>query len=287
MLKPLIRRIKRIYAVRFLMETVRRFNKDQGAVLAGYIAYASMLSVFPFLIFGFSLAGLLIGDAESERALTWLFDTVPEHVAKTLEPVLLEVIGGGRRGIVTVSAIGTIYAASNGVQAIRIGLDRAYDIETPRNFVLNRLVSIGIVLIGFVVFGALALLIIFAPLVFQIAETWSGYQIPRVADLVRYLIGAAVLYGTLWLMHRTLPARPMGWKRLWPGLLTSLVMWGLLGTAMSVYVANTPTYTLTYGTLAGVIVTLLFFYLTGVSIIFGAEVNATINFGLPPLEEDE
>lgn len=287
MFRPLQRKIKRNYAVRFVLETVRRFNQDQGAVLAGYIAYASMLSVFPFLIFAFSLAGLMIEPVQSERALNWVFDNVPDHVARTLEPVLLEVLAGERRGIVTISAIGTIYAASNGVQAIRIGLDRAYDIETPRNFVVNRLVSIGIVLIGFAVFGILAMLIIFAPLAFQLVEAWTGYQIPRSVDIVRYLIGAGVLYVTLWFMHRTLPARPMGWKRLWPGLVASLVMWGLLGTAMSVYVANTPTYTLTYGTLAGVIVTLLFFYLTGVSIIFGAEVNATINFGLPPLEDDE
>lgn len=286
MFKPILKRIKRLSAVRFLMETIRRFNYDQGAVLAGYIAYAAMLSLFPFLIFAISLAGVLIGDAESQKAAALLFDAVPEHVARTLEPVLLEVLGNDRRGIVTISAIGTIYAASNGVQAVRIGLDRAYDIDTPRNFLLNRLVSIGIVIVGFFVFGALALLIIFAPLAFQITEAITGYQIPLIADLVRYLIGGALLYASLWLMHRTLPARPMGWKRLWPGIMVSLVMWGLLATAMSVYVANTPTYTLTYGALAGVAVTLLFFYLTGVSIIFGAEVNATINFGLPPLEEE-
>ena len=284
--KRLIRAIKQIYVVRFLLETIRRFNEDQGAVLAGYIAYAAMLSLFPFLIFAISLAGVLIGDAESQKAAALLFEAVPEHVAKTLQPVLQEVLGNERRGIVTISAIGTIYAASNGVQAVRIGLDRAYDIDTPRNFVLNRLVSIGIVILGFFVFGALALLIIFAPLAFQITEAITGYQIPLVADLVRYVIGAALLFSSLWLMHRTLPARPMGWKKLWPGVVVSLVMWGLLATAMSIYVANTPTYTLTYGALAGVAVTLLFFYLTGVSIIFGAEVNATLNFGLPPLEEE-
>ena len=151
---------------------------------------------------------------------------------------------------------------------------------------MNRLVSIGIVLTGFVVFAALALLIIFAPLAFKTVEYVTGYKIPLIADVVRYMIGAGLLYGTLWLMHRTLPARPMGWKKLWPGILTSMLIWGLLATAMSIYVALTPTYTVTYGALSGVIVTLLFFYLTGVAIIFGAEVNATLNFGLPPLEEE-
>lgn len=286
-MKAFFKTLKRLTAVRFLMETVRRFNEDQGAVLSGYIAYASMLSAFPFLIFAISLAGLLIGDEQAQKAVALLFDAVPEHVARTLEPVLLDVLNQERKGILTISALGTIFAASNGVQAIRVGLDRAYDIETPRNFVVNRLVSIGIVLIGFMVFGALAMLIILAPLAFQITEALTGYQIPIIADIVRYVIGAALLYSTLWLMHLTLPARPMGWKRLWPGILTSLLMWGILATAVSIYVALTPTYTLTYGALAGVVVTLLFFYLSGVAIIFGAEVNATLNFGLPPLKEDD
>lgn len=283
----LYRRVRRTAPVRFLIETIRRFNEDQGAVLAGYIAYASMLAMFPFMIFAMSLAGLVIGDEQSARAVALLFDAVPEHVARTLEPALLEVLNDERRGILTLSAIGTLYAASNGVEAIRIGLDRAYDIEAPRHFLMNRLVSLGIVFTGFAVFGALAVLIIFAPLAFQIAEAVTGEKIPLIADFVRYLVGALLLYGMLWLMHLALPARPMGWKRLWPGLLTSIVIWGLLATAMSIYVANSPNYTLTYGALAGVIVTLLFFFLTGVAIIFGAEVNATLNFGLPPLEEEE
>ena len=116
-------------------------------------------------------------------------------------------------------------------------------------------------------------------------ELVTGEKIPLIADLVRYMPSVqALLYATLWFMHRTLPARPMGWKRLWPGIVTSILIWGLLATAMSIYVALTPTYSVTYGALSGVIVTLLFFYLTGVAIIFGAEVNATINFGLPPLK---
>ena len=75
------------------------------------------------------------------------------------------------------------------------------------------------------------------------------------------------------------------WKRLWPGILFSMVLWVLLATAMSVYVSNSPNYALTYGALAGVVVTLLFFFLTGVSIILGGEVNAVVNFGVPPIEE--
>lgn len=262
-------------------EIVRRFNEDQGAVLAGYIAYAAMLAGFPFLIFTITLAGQIIGESYSAEAVDVLFNAVPVHVAETLKPVLMEVIGQDRGGILTVALLGTIYAASNGVEAIRIGLDRAYDVESPRNFLLNRLVSIGFVFIGFIVFGTLAVLIIFAPLAFRLLEDLMFIDIPASADIARYLVGGLLLYAILWLMHHILPARTMRGMRTWPGIFASIVIWVLAATGLSIYLAFSPTYAITYGALAGVIVTLLFFYLTGVAIIFGAQVNAVVNFGMP------
>ena len=279
------KRVLNSLAWRFALATVNRFNKDQGAVLAGYIAYASMLASFPFLIFTITLAGALIGARYSEEAVRVLFESVPQHVAQTLEPVLFEVIGEDRGGVLTLAALGTLYAASNGVEAIRTGLDRAYDVETPRNFVMNRLVAIGFVLIGFLVFGTLAVLIIFAPLAFRLIEDLTAVDIPASADIARYVIGGTLLYWFYWLMHRVLPARNMRRMTVWPGIFTSMLLWVLLATALSVYLAFSPDYAVTYGALSGVIVTLLFFYLTGVAIIFGAEVNAVVNFGLPKADK--
>ena len=274
------KRIAQTRAWRFSSEVIRRFNQDQSAVLAGYIAYASMLAGFPFLIFTLTLAGEIIGARYSAEAIAALFDAVPAHVAQTLQPVLEEVIGVDRGGVLTIAALGTIYAASNGVEAIRIGLDRAYDIESQRNFVMNRLVSVAFVLIGFLVFGCLAILIIFAPLAFRLIEDLTTLDIPASADIGRYLVGGGLLYGMLWLMHRYLPARRMRYMRIWPGIVLSMLIWVLLASALSVYLAFAPSYALTYGALSGVIVTLLFFYLTGVAIILGAQVNAVINFGI-------
>lgn len=266
---------------RITAEIVRRFNEDQGSVLAGYIAYAAMLSGFPFLIFTITLAGQIIGQGYSNQAVAWLFDAVPVHVAQTLEPVLKEVISTDRGGVLTLALLGTIYGASNGVEALRIGLDRAYDVETPRNFFFNRLVSVGFVFIGFVIFGTLAVLIIFAPLAFRLVEDLTYIDVPASADVARYSVGALLLYYMFWLMHRILPARNMRGMLIWPGIMTSMVLWVLLATALSIYLAYSPTYAVTYGALAGVIVTLLFFYLTGMAIILGAQVNAVVNFGLP------
>lgn len=280
-----MKRILNSLPCRFVVETVRRFNEDQGAVLAGYIAYATMLSGMPFLIFAISLLGVVLGPEDSAYAVDAIFKAVPEHVARTIEPVLEEVLLNDRGGIFTLAILLTIYAASNGVGAIRIGLDRAYDIDRPRNFVLNRLIQLAFVFVGFFVFGLLAVLIIFAPLVFQLIEAWTDYSVPAAADIARYLIGGSLLYGLLYAMHFILPALPMHRKKLWPGILVSMLIWVLLASLMSLFLAWAPTYTLTYGALTGVIVTLLFFYLTGVAIIFGAQVNAVINFGIPEPQE--
>ena len=263
----------------FLCAAVTRFNRDLGSVLAGNIAYSLMLAVVPFLIFATALTGFIVGAAESQIALDALFSAVPQHVAETLKPVLLEVIGERRGGLLTLSALATIWAASNGVEAVRIGLDRAYDVDDARHVALNRLISIGVVLTGFAIFTVLSALIVFAPLVFRLIEQWTPIDIPAGADLVRYIMGLTVLAAALWPMHRLLPSRPMRGLRLWPGVLASVAIWGAAATGLSIYLAYAPSYTVTYGTLAGVIVTLLFFYLTGVALIFGAEVNAVVNAG--------
>ena len=261
----------------FLWTVIRRFNQDQGSVLSGYIAYSLMLSLMPFLIFATALTGFIVGVEESQTALNALFAVVPEHVAQTLEPVLLEVIGQRRGGILTVSALGAIWAASNGVEAVRIGLDRAYDVDAARHVALSRLISVGVVLLGFLVFTVLCTLVIFAPLVFSLIERWTDIRVPLGIDILRYLIAAAVLSVSLYGMHRVLPSRPMSGFRLWPGILASVVIWAVVATGLSLYLAYSPSYAVTYGALAGVIVTLLFFYLTGLALIFGAQVNAAVN----------
>ena len=261
----------------FLRAVYRRFAEDEGTVIAGYIAYSAMLAGMPFLIFTVSLAALLIGEAGADEAVNALFEAVPGHVAQTLEPVLREVIGTRSGGIATLSLLGAIWAASNGVEAIRIGLDRSYDVVAGRSFVLRRVVAVVFVFVGFFTFAALAVLIIFAPLIFRLLDFYTGFEVHASAGLARYGVGAAMLIGFLWAAHRVLPSRNMTGFRLMPGIVVSVVLWGLLATAMSVYLAHAPSYTLTYGALAGVIVTLLFFYLTAIAIIFGAEVNAVLN----------
>jgi membrane protein len=150
-------------------------------------------------------------------------------------------------------------------------------VDDARHVALNRLISVAVVLTGFMVFSVLCILVIFAPLVFGLIERWTDIRIPLGVDVLRYILAAAVLAASLYGMHRFLPSRSMRGLRLWPGIVASVVIWAVVATGLSVYLAYSPSYAVTYGALAGVIVTLLFFYLTGLSLIFGAQVNAAVN----------
>jgi membrane protein len=261
----------------FCVAVVNRYIEDEGWVLSGYLAFSGLLALIPFLIFATALTGYVIGEEGGDAVLKALFDAVPDHVARTLEPVIYEVAGQRRGGVLTISALGAIWAASNGVEALRVGFDRAYDVEAYRHIAFSRLIAIGIVIVGFFIFIVLSVLIILAPIVFALVEAWTRADIPFEADVLRYALGFLVLALSLWAMHWILPSRRMRGLKLWPGILTSVLTWILAATLFSWYLSYAPSYALTYGTLAGVVITLLFMYLTGAIIILGAEINAIVN----------
>jgi membrane protein len=263
--------------LRALWDALDRFNLNDGWVMSGSIAFSGLLSVFPFLIFAATLTGILVGGTRSTEIIDALFAIAPEHVALTLEPVVVEVLGKRSQGILTLSALFAIVVASNAVESFRIAFDRAYAVADPRGFFTNRALAIVMVFVGAIVAALLGLMIIFSPLLLAAAERFANREVPLVAGYLTYSLGVLVFAGFVLMMHMALPGRKISLRRIWPGVLVTTVIWLAAAGAFSVYLSFTPTYTVTYGTLAGVIITLMFFYLTGATIIYGAELNAALH----------
>lgn len=256
---------------------LNRFQSNDGAAMAGYIAFSGLLSIFPFLIFAATLIGMLVGESRSEGIIDALFQIAPQHVAMTLEPVVEEVLGKQSSEVLTLSALFAVWVASNAVEAFRIAFDRAYGIIDPRHFVMNRAMALGIVLLGAVVAALLGISILLSPIILHLLSERAHITIPSIAGYVTYGFGITVFLGFLMLMHRWLPGRHLPNTVIWPGVIVTTVIWLIAAGGFTLYLSFTPTYTVTYGTLAGVIITLMFFYLTGATIIFGAELNAELN----------
>ncbi|WP_340108778.1 YihY/virulence factor BrkB family protein [Pikeienuella sp. HZG-20] len=257
-----------------LYRAYQRFEEHDGFAFAGFIAFSVFLSLFPFAIFFSALAGILIGPEDSRAVFNALVHLAPDHIVKTLLPVLDEVLGQRRGGLLTLSGLGAIWVASNGVEALRVGLDKAYQVSGSRGFIRRRLTALGFVLLAAVTFTLLGFLIILAPLALKLAHEWTGFQPPVGIGVVRYLMGVLSFALFLFTLNRWLPSSRPRWRAVVPGIVVSTLLWISGASAFSIYLAFAPSYTVTYGAFAGVIVTLLFFYLTGAVVIYGAEVNA-------------
>lgn len=261
----------------FLKAVVDRYFQHEGSVIAGYMAFSAMLAIVPFLLFATALTGYVVGREGSETAIETLFNAVPPDVALTLEPVLMDILNEQGFGLITLAAIGALYVASNGAEAVRVALDRAYEADIPRSFLMHYVFSFLIVVLGFIIFIVLAAFVILAPLGYYLVQREAHLDLPFGTRALRYAIAVPILWTFLWIIHRVLPSRRMKGFRIWPGILATILIWIISGSAFSYYLSQIGTYTVTYGTLAGVIITLIFFYIIGMAIILGGEVNAVVN----------
>lgn len=249
---------------------------DDGLELAGYIAFTAFLSLFPFLIFLAALAGFL-GDRDTADAfIDAMFEFMPADVADTLAPAVREVIGARQGGLLTFGILATLWFASNGFEALRTGLNRAYSVVEQRAMWWLRLQSIVFVIVGGLVIFFLSLVVILGPLVWRAL----GPALDRILETrlifitVRYLVAALLLWGALMLLHRWLPNARQTFARVLPGVCATTVLWLIGASLFAWYVGNLADYAVYYGSLGGVAITLVFFYISAIIFIFGAELNA-------------
>lgn len=266
--------MKRAAAV--VVQSVNSLIDHSGLEFAGHLSFTAMLALFPFLIFLSALAGFFGNEQTARDFISFLFQFTPKDVAQTLTPAVHEVLAARRGGLLTVSILGTLWAASSGFEALRLVLNSAYRVEEPRPIWWRRLQSLVLVVISALGIFLASVAVIFGPIVWDLIHFLLGVsQSDRWAWLVfRYVIGTLMLTAVLLALHQWLPNIKQPWTRIMPGVLTTLVLWMLVSTGLSLYFGTLGDYSVTYGALGGVVITLLFFYLAGLSFIFGAELNA-------------
>ena len=260
---------------RIVWDAAASFADDDGSALAGHIAFSTLLGLFPFVILASNIAALVLGEDRGAEAIDQLFLYAPEHIAKTLEPVLRGVLQGSSGSLLTLSAMIAVWFSSNAFEALRTGFDRAYG-GSSHGWFAGRIRSIFSVFIAVIVALVLSVTIILGPLLINVLEATLAIELPWVTVLVRYGAGLTVFGIFLLFLHRTLPGHGLRIGALVPGVVVSALIWVVAATGFSIYLAYTPTYASTYGALAGVVITLMFFYITAMAVLFGAELNAVL-----------
>lgn len=264
---------------------------NDGFIHAGNLAYLGMLSIFPFFILGAALFELIGGRDNAEALIFSVARAMPDSVAAVIVPVAEDVIyarsgwllwAGGAVGLWTVSSL---------IETIRDILRRAYGARVSRAFWKTRLLSAGLILASVVVL----MLSLFAQVLIGGAQEVILAAFPQLGEWIGTLrlsriVPALGLALSLWVLFLTLTPPAFRGRKYpkWPGALFTALWWLLVAAALPMVLRSVFTYDLTYGSLAGSMVTLLFFWLVGLGLVIGAELNAALlPESAPPAEPSE
>ncbi|MDX7952249.1 YihY/virulence factor BrkB family protein [Lichenihabitans sp. Uapishka_5] len=265
--------------VRIVWDVIWRFSADDGWAIASHIALTTLTSLFPFLIFMTALAGLLGSAQLAEQAATLLFDVWPAQVAAPIAAEIHNVLTVPRSGIVGVGAVLAVYFSSSGVEAFRVGLNRAYGVREKRPWWLTRLESIVVVLLGAVASLMLAFLVVLAPLLWSavLAAVPGLGAVEGLVTAARYGLVTLTLTIALLVAHKWLPAERRTVLQILPGIALTFVASLLFSMAFGRYLQHfARNYASTYGGLASVMIALVFLYTMATIFVIGGELNAAL-----------
>jgi membrane protein len=249
---------------------------DNMPIIGGGVAFFGFLAIFPGLIALISIYGLVASPETVTQQIEDLSTQLPDEAAQLIGDQLTSIAANSGRALtvgLVVSILAALWSASGGVGNLVTAVNIAYDEVETRNFLKLRGLSLGLTLgaVAFVIvaFGLLAVV----PVVLDALPL--GIVGTILAHVVRWTLLLAMFAGSLAVVYRAAPDRDaprFRWVSL--GAVVATVLWALVSVGFSLYVDNFGSYDKTYGTIAGVIVLMLWLYLTCYLVLLGAEINS-------------
>jgi membrane protein len=275
--------MRRAFAI--AVDAYWHFLADDGWAIASHIALSVLMAMFPFFIVLTSLAGFFGSGDLADQVANLLLATWPEEVALPITQEIHNVLTTTHRGALTLGVVLAVYFASSGVESLRIGLNRAYNVIETRNWILLRIESVGYVLVAALGLLALGFLIVLGPLLFRTMlrqATWLQAPWLQALDegtftFFRFAVASIVLVTALLVAHKWLPAGRRRMLEIIPGIVATLILWLAAAAGFGRYLAEfSVTYVNTYAGLASAMIALVFLYWTASIFVFGGELNAAL-----------
>jgi membrane protein len=259
------------------------FFKDNCLGMAAELAYYFFFALFPALLFLLALASYFPIDTLVDDIFRMMGRFAPPEVLSIITDQIRKISEGKEGGLLTVGALAALWSSSSAMTSIIDTLNRAYDIEEGRAWWKVRVIAIGLTLgVALFILISFALVIVGPTLAAKVAAwaglgpafewTWKIVQWPIVFALAS--LGIAFIYYFA-------PHAEQDWVWLTPGSLFATTIWLAASLMFKYYVANMGNYTETYGAIGGVMILMLWFYISGLAILVGAEMNAEIEHASP------
>ncbi len=264
-----------IRQIKHILGAVYALYADSGFAMAGAVAYSFVLSLFPFCIFVGAVAGYFGGEAFAKQGVAQLFEIAPAPVAEALAPEVMAVMGRSRFGLLTVGALIALFFATSAIESLRAALNNAYRQKESRSyfrcllesslFVILSAIGVLVLTWGVVVGPELAARFKPASLLWLANSSW-------IAVIVRFAIVVAAIGSQLLAYHLWLAAGDRRLNEVWPGVLLSMVLWVLAARLFGSWLTFSD-YSRFYAGLTQIMSALVFFQVSAIIVILGAELN--------------
>jgi len=266
-----------------IKRTAKEMMKDDVQGLPSQLAFYFFLALFPALLTLLAIASFFPLQNFTEDAVRLLGPFTPPEVLTIIRGQMLKISEGNHGGLLTIGLLGALWTSSTAIVTVIAAMNRAYGIEEGRPWWKVRLTAIGLtVALSVLIVVAFTLIITGPQLADRIANhfafggifvwTWKIFQWPLAFAMVVVGIGFVYYFA---------PDAEQQWVWITPGSLVAAVLWLLGSIVFRIYAVNFGNYVATYGAIGGVILLLLWFYLSGLVIVIGAEMNAEIEHASP------
>jgi membrane protein len=254
----------------------KEFNADQMGLIAAGVAFKAFLSLVPALIAVILVYGLVVDPAQVERQVNSLSGVLPSSAQDLLRQQMTGLVSANHKSLgvgLVVSLLLSLWSASGGMSNLLQAVNDAYDEQETRSWVRRKLLALGMTVGAIVFFVITATLVAVFPAVTHALHPSAPVELGLQA--VRWLVVLVVLGVALGVVYRVAPnldAPQMRWVSV--GAAAATVLWIVVSVVFSLYVNKFSSYNKTYGSLAGVVVLLLWLWLSLYAVLLGAEVNA-------------
>jgi membrane protein len=262
----------------FLSDLKNEIADDNVFNGAAALAYYLTLAIFPALIFILSLVPLIPVQNIDQAIMDLLRQALPSDAAGVLSRVVQDVLDHRSGGLVSFAALGTLWAASAGMYAVMQQLNITYDVKEGRSFPKGRLIALGLtVLLGVLVLGSFFLVVLGGHIQDWIGRAigYSQVLLTLFAALRWAIIGTALLLAFA-VAYYFGPDVKQRFKFITPGSVLGTVLLAAGSLGFRLYISKFSDYSATYGSIGAVIVLMLWFYLAGLVLLLGSEINALI-----------
>ena len=275
-----LRDLRSLLSFQALKATVQDFQRDDALGLAAQLAYFLILALFPFILVLVSLMGTFGSPELASEVLAYFRQVMPQQVYELIEKYTSDIISGNRPApyLFSFGILFTLWSASGAFAALINALNRAYDVQETRPFWKVRGIAILMTLgLSVLILVGVLLLVVGEPIGQTIADVFGlGEIFEFVWNIIRWPVALFFMMFAVALLYYFSPDVNQPFRWITPGGLIGVLLWVLASVAFSFYVNNFGSYNKTYGSIGVVIILLLYLYISSLTILFGAALNATL-----------